>query len=64
MQNTKPIPKSLHTVRVLVIMARQLMQNQTIDAALNDAISLLGYENTPDSHGLREKAFKQLNGSR
>lgn len=61
---SKPIPKSLHTVTVFVRMANMLFEIGGCDSreqALDDAISNLGYADTPDTHELRAKALAQLN---
>ena len=62
MSEAKPIPKSLHTVRVLVIMADVVQlhveEGLTDEEAIRGALALLGYTNTPDTHGLKEKALK------
>jgi hypothetical protein len=65
-ENTKPIPKSLHTVRVLVTMAKLMEYNKLngatdTETALEAAIYLLGYANAPDVHGLFQQALRQLN---
>lgn len=61
----KPIPKSLHTVTVLVRMA--IAYKETVDwgsetwAYLVDrVIEDLGLDDKPDTHGLRQAALKQL----
>ena len=55
----KPIPKSLHTVTVLVAVARELRQFfpgiETTDAVAR-ALRVLGYADTADTYGLAEKA--------
>lgn len=65
MTDTKPIPKSLHTVRVLVVFAREYLSSHDGEAvpyssAVDVALFRLGYENTPDTHGLRAAALKQI----
>lgn len=57
------IPKSLHTVRVLAVMARQAMEaDPTLTdgrAAVERAARLLGYGDA-DPYGLKEKAALQV----
>lgn len=58
------VPKSLHTVRVLVEVARLYMQHDTelsADTAVTQALIVLGYGNTPDIYELGNKAVQQLN---
>ncbi len=64
-----PIPKSLHTVRVLTVMAG-MVRNQYASlpphpsgfegAAVEEAARLLGYNDTEDTYGLKAKAVKAL----
>lgn len=56
------IPKSLHTVRVLVVMARLIHRNRTIShrTAVHEAAGALGYSVLDDPYSLTEKAVKQL----
>ena len=51
---SKPIPKSLHTVTVLVKIARHFMETRgdNIDGALTDALDFLGYSRAQDSYRL------------
>lgn len=66
MTNTKPIPESLHTVRVVEIMARYVLAHgpcaafKTRAEAVEDALSLLGYAGTPDAHGIADAVVKAL----
>jgi hypothetical protein len=62
---SKPIPKSLHTVTVLVMLARRLMQSsqqpRSADAAVDMALSILGYDaDTVDTYGLKAQAVAKL----
>ena len=62
------IPKSLHTVRVLVVMAGQTSayakdaRRSTItpEEAVKEAAFLLGYNTAEDEYGLISKAVAQL----
>ena len=64
----KPIPKSLHTVRVVAIMAREYLishyaENVTAAHAVEVVLHRLGYPaGTPDTHGIAAKAVKALEG--
>jgi hypothetical protein len=70
---TKPIPKSLHTVRVLVIVARLIIATDlagrgyyledtrrlSAEDAIASALSALGYApGHPDQHGIAAGALK------
>lgn len=60
------IPKSLHTVTVLVAFARALLGSPshnayTADGAIRAAIVALGYGATPDTYGLAVRAHCLLN---
>ena len=63
------IPKSLHTVRVLALMAQQEMNycrdarrsTISVETAVDHAADQLGYACTPDTYDLKDKAAKQLN---
>ena len=65
----KPLAKSLHTVTVLVRVAklhlshRRLMGTaQEANAyAVNQALEALGLADMPDTYGLAAQAIKQLN---
>lgn len=58
----KPIPKSLHTVTVIVKLARyhHNAERGTYDRSIAWAVKFLGYADTPDTHGLAAAALKQL----
>ena len=64
--NTKPLAKSLHTVTVLVRLARHVDSTETGFLGWHErvtrALEILGYPNdTQDPHGLVQQALKQLN---
>jgi hypothetical protein len=57
------IPKSLHTVTVLVQLTRHLQSMQPgcpIEACLFKALDILGYIDAPDVHSLVAQALKKL----
>lgn len=59
------IPKSLHTVTVLVQFTRHLYDSRrdfelTIEHCLYKALDVLGYSTEPDAHGLALQALKKL----
>ena len=60
----KPIAKSLHTVTVLVRVARLLLKQNlacsNVDALI-EALDALGLADSPDTYGLIDQALKQLN---
>jgi hypothetical protein len=63
----KPIPKSLHTVTVIVAIARaaKASSSPTVQgfndiAFVNYAVRLLGLDAVPDEHGIIEQCLKQL----
>jgi hypothetical protein len=58
----KTLPKSLHTVTVLVNVARHYQANIGGDDvfAVNQALRILGYTDSPDDYGLANAALKQL----
>lgn len=58
----KPIPKSLHTVTVLVAIARSYMKHTGCDAklAVFQATVELGIGECPDIYGLCEQAVRKL----
>jgi hypothetical protein len=69
----KTLPKSLHTVTVLVNVARfinkpHLNPGLSPELALDKALELLGYGGTllasEDPHGLQAKALRILKGAR
>ena len=61
---TKPIAKSLHTVTVLVRVAKAIAPAEGLDftsvAAVKLAAQVLGLDNMPDTYGLIDQALKQL----
>ena len=61
--STNTLPKSLHTVSVLVAVAQRLIINEGLSAAIavSETLSVLGYTNTPDTYGLAQQALKKLN---
>ena len=60
---TKPLAKSLHTVTVLVRVAKALNRDNVWSngMALDLALDALGLADLPDSYGLAAQALKQLN---
>ena len=58
----KPIPKSLHTVRVLSTMARLIVHCDQCsnESAIEQACIALGYADAPDVHQLKAKAAKAM----
>lgn len=58
----KPLAKSLHTVTVLVRVARSLALSDKLDdvSALKSAEVILGLDMLPDPYGLRVAALKQM----
>lgn len=64
---TKPIPKSLHTVTVLVRVATHLRDHHVSNAdAVAAALDLLGYTDTnqPDTHGVVAAALKIMDAAK
>ena len=62
----KPLAKSLHTVTVLVRVARDIMsRNPTLSAfgAIHAALDLLGLGDMPDDYALANQAYKKLRAS-
>lgn len=61
MQNSKPVAKSLHTVTVIVQVAR-IAPGFSIspEKALASAMRVLGLDNRPDPYGLGAAALKQI----
>ena len=62
---TKPIPKSLHTVTVIVRLARffrgfTVMGDDLNARSIAYAVEKLGYADTPDTHELAAKALEIL----
>ena len=64
MANANVMAKSLHTVTVLVTMARVLQDNgkyPTAQDAVIEAAALLGYTPDMDTYGLIAAAVKKMN---
>ncbi len=61
MSNTKAVAKSLHTVTVIVQVARVYIRGfYTVDQALALTLGTLGLDDRPDPYGLAAAARKQL----
>ena len=63
----KPLAKSLHTVTVLVNVARVMRNSDKIGgqswaAYVYEALVALNLQDKPDSYGLANQAIKQLEG--
>jgi len=60
---TKPLAKSLHTVTVLVRVAKALNRDQiwSNGMAIDLALEALGLADMPDTYGLAAAALNQLN---
>ena len=69
--NTKPLPKSLHTVTVLVAVAELVKEyydhdiltdedRLSWDDALHETVALLGLKDRPDDYNLIGAALRQL----
>jgi hypothetical protein len=59
--NSKPVPKSLHTVTAIVNVAKFHMGVGMLPVvALDVAMTILGLSGRDDPHGLAEQALKQL----
>ena len=60
--NPKPVAKSLHTISVIVQVARNERQreNLTNKAAIEEAMGILGLAGREDPYGLAAKALAQL----
>ena len=59
----KPIAKSLHTITVMVQVARHIRDNDlsiTREQALEDALIVLDLQDKPDTYSLKSAALKQL----
>jgi hypothetical protein len=60
----KPLAKSLHTVTVLVRVAKAVAEYENLDptcvAAVKRAVAILGLADQPDIYGLFNAALKQL----
>jgi hypothetical protein len=59
------LPKSLHTVTVLVQLTKHLYDSRsdfalTIEHCLFKALDILGYIDSTDTHGLTMQALKKL----
>jgi len=60
----KPIPKSLHTIRVVAVLANAM--RATYPVGLSDferahlALDALGYTGAPDTYGIAMAAAKQI----
>jgi hypothetical protein len=61
----KPLAKSLHTVTVLVRVAKTIREYEGFQInnvlAVDMALDVLGLADLPDVHGLAAAAIKQLN---
>ena len=62
---TKPVAKSLHTVTVIVQLAKfcrgvTVFGDDLNARAVDYAMDMLGLSGRPDPYGLREKALAQL----
>ena len=59
---SKPIPKSLHTVTVLVATAQVFIDlaQYPIPVAVEMAVAVLGYTDTPDVYNLVQQATTKL----
>jgi len=58
------VPKSLHTVTVLVTLAKLIKETRphyTSEDAVYKALDTLGYASTADHYGLALQALKKLN---
>jgi hypothetical protein len=59
----KPIPKSLHTIRVVAVLANAMRWNypgaSDLDMA-KIALYQLGYTGAPDTYGIAAAAAKQI----
>jgi hypothetical protein len=58
---TKPVAKSLHTVTVLMQVARRIRgDGETNEQAIASAMAVLGLAGRPDPYGLAAAALKQM----
>jgi hypothetical protein len=58
---TKPVAKSLHTVTVIVQVARRIRTaGQTDEHAVDEAMTVLGLAGREDPWGTRTAALKQI----
>lgn len=61
MEQKKPIPKSLHTVTVLVTMAQLYVDmGYSLTGAMDRTVAALGYTDTPDVYELVKQAAAKL----
>lgn len=61
MEQKKPIPKSLHTVTVLVTMAQLYVDmGYSLTGAMERTVTALGYADTPDAYELVKQATVKL----
>jgi hypothetical protein len=60
--NQTPVAKSLHTITVIVQVARlhYIRDDSTYEGAVYDAMDTLGLAGRPDPYGLRARALAQL----
>lgn len=59
---TRPVAKALHTITVLVQVAKHVMRTEgkTAKPAMQAAMTILGLNDRPDPHELAATALKQL----
>lgn len=59
---SKPLAKSLHTITVLVRVARDVKSRINCDSfyAVNAALAILGLDELDDQYGLVSAALKQM----
>lgn len=58
---SKPIPKSLHTVTVLVAMAQLYIDmGYSLAGAMTRTVTALGYTDSPDTYSLVASAMGKL----
>jgi hypothetical protein len=62
----KPLPKSLHTVKVLNLVTKHFMSlyDLTPEVGMNMTLHLLQLIDKPDTYGLAATALKQLEASK
>jgi len=61
---TRQLPKSLHTISVLVNLTRHLMGGPAAydaETAMKQALRILKLDEMPDNYNLAEKALLQIN---
>jgi hypothetical protein len=56
----KPLAKSLHTITVLVRVARTIARYENLDPTCVAAMKALGLSDQPDIHNLFDAALKQI----